>query len=253
MNHKRLEGRTALITGAGKGIGREIARLFAEEGADVCVNDLNTEQGTDSLAEQCRENYGVRAISVEADVSQVEMVLELVNRTLEEFDHIDILVNNAGIITQSRLENMSVEMWDEMIAVDLRSVFLCTRAVLPSMIARQFGRIINVASQLGQKGGVELTHYSAAKAGVIGFTKALALEVGEYGITANCIAPGPIDTDLMADLSEEWKAEKRRELPISRFGKVEEVAPTAVMLAAEPDGNIYTGQTLGPNSGDVML
>lgn len=253
MDHKRLEGRTALITGAGKGIGREIARLFAEEGADVCVNDLNTEQGANSLAEQCRENYGVRAIAVQADVSKVEQVQKLVQAALDEFHHIDTLVNNAGIITQSRLENMSPEMWDEMIAVDLRSVFLCTRFLLPSMIERRFGRIINVASQLGQKGGVELTHYSAAKAGVIGFTKALAREVGEYGITANCIAPGPIDTALMADLSEEWKAEKRRELPIPRFGKVEEVAPTAVMLAAEPDGNIYTGQTLGPNSGDVMF
>lgn len=253
MNHKRLEGSTALITGAGKGIGREIARLFAEEGADVCVNELDTEQGTDSFAEQCRESYGVRAISVEADVSQAEMVQELVDHTLDEFGQIDILVNNAGIITQSRLENMSLEMWDEMIAVDLRSVFLCTRVVLPSMIERRFGRIINIASQLGQKGGVGLTHYSAAKAGVIGFTKSLALEVGEYGITANCIAPGPIETALIADLSEEWKTEKRKELPIPRFGKVEEVAPTAVMLAAEPDGNIYTGQTLGPNSGDVMI
>jgi 3-oxoacyl-[acyl-carrier protein] reductase len=252
VDHKRLEGRTALITGADKGIGREIARLFAEEGAEVCINDLRIQDGAESLTEQCRD-YGVRAIAVQADVSKVEEVQKLVQAALDEFHHIDILVNNAGIITQSRLENMSVEMWDEMIAVDLRSVFLCTRFVLPSMIERRFGRIINVASQLGQKGGVELTHYSAAKAGVIGLTKALAREVGEYGITANCIAPGPIDTALMADLSEEWKAEKRRELPIPRFGKVEEVAPTAVMLAAEPDGNIYTGQTLGPNSGDVML
>lgn len=252
MDHKRLEGRTALITGADKGIGREIARLFAEEGAEVCINDLRIQDGAESLTEQCRD-YGVRAIAVQADVSKVEEVQKLVQAALDEFHHIDILVNNAGIITQSRLENMSVEMWDEMIAVDLRSVFLCTRFVLPSMIERRSGRIINVASQLGQKGGVELTHYSAAKAGVIGLTKALAREVGEYGITANCIAPGPIDTALMADLSEEWKAEKRRELPIPRFGKVEEVAPTAVMLAAEPDGNIYTGQTLGPNSGDVML
>lgn len=217
------------------------------------VRQLSFERQEAASCGRWRSIRYLRAISVEADVSRATTVQELVDRTLEEFGQIDILVNNADIITQSRLENMPIEMWDEMIAVDLRSVFLCTRVVLPSMIERQFGRIINIASQLGQKGGVGLTHYSAAKAGVIGFTKSLALEVGEYGITANCIAPGPIETALMADLSEEWKTEKRKELPIPRFGKVEEVAPTAVMLAAEPDGNIYTGQTLGPNSGDVMI
>jgi 3-oxoacyl-[acyl-carrier protein] reductase len=121
------------------------------------------------------------------------------------------------------------------------------------MLDRGFGRIINVASQLGQKGGAGLTHYSAAKAGVIGLSKALALEVGQRGVTVNCIAPGPIDTALVAGISEEWKAAKRAELPLGRFGRPQEVAPTAVLLAASPDGDLYTGQTLGPNSGDVML
>jgi 3-oxoacyl-[acyl-carrier protein] reductase len=140
-----------------------------------------------------------------------------------------------------------------MISSDLRSVFLCTRFVLPSMLERGFGRIINITSQLGQKGAEELAHYSAAKAGAIGFTKALAREVSDRGVTVNSIAPGPIETDMVVGISEEWKQQKKAELPLGRFGTVEEVVPTAVLLASDPDGNIYTGQTLGPNSGDVML
>jgi 3-oxoacyl-[acyl-carrier protein] reductase len=145
-----------------------------------------------------------------------------------------------------------VEMWDEMIRVDLRSVFLCTRAVLPGMLEREWGRVISIASQLGIKGASALAHYCAAKAGVIGFTKSLAQEVAGRGVLVNAIAPGPIETPILDGLSEEWKAAKRAELPLGRFGVPEEVAPTAVLLAAEPDSNLYVGQVLGPNSGDVM-
>jgi 3-oxoacyl-[acyl-carrier protein] reductase len=249
---EKLEGRTAVITGASRGIGREITRLFAESGADVCINYLRAREAAESLAEECRA-YGRRAMVVQADVSQVESARQLIESATREFGKIDILVNNAGVLTQALVRDMTVETWDAMIASDLRSVFLCTRFALPGMIERRYGRIINVASQLGQKGAVELAHYSAAKAGVVGFTKALAREVGEFGITANCLAPGPIDTDMVAGISESWKDMKRKELPIPRFGTVEEVAPAALLLAAEPDGNIFTGQTLGPNSGDVML
>lgn len=148
---------------------------------------------------------------------------------------------------------MTEETWDNMINVDLKSAFLTTRAVVNQMIQQQPGRIINIASQIGQKGGYELSHYAAAKAGVIAFTKSISIELGKYGITANCIAPGPIETKLVAAIDENWKKQKQSELALPRFGQVYEVAPTAAFLAAEPDGNIYTGQTLGPNSGDVML
>ncbi|MCL5943111.1 MAG: 3-oxoacyl-ACP reductase FabG [Actinobacteria bacterium] len=252
MSQGKLSGRVALVTGASRGIGREIARLFAEQGANLCINYARSQEAAESIAEQCR-SYGRRVLIVQADVSQEDGARRLVESTVSEFGRIDILVNNAGILTQSLVKDMTVEMWDEMITSDLRSVFLCTRNALPSMIEQRFGRIINVASQLGQKGAPELAHYSAAKAGVIGFTKALAREVGEYGITVNCIAPGPIETDMVARITESWKEMKRSELPLLRFGTVDEVAPTALLLAAEPDGNIYTGQTLGPNSGDVML
>lgn len=247
----KLAGKSAIVTGASRGIGREIARRFAEEGCDLCVNYLESQAAAESLARECRSR-GVRAIVAQADVGEAEPARRLVQTALDEFGRVDILVNNAGVLTQSLVEDMPVEMWDEMIMSDLRSVFLCTRFVLPSMLEQGRGRIINVASQLGQKGGVELAHYSAAKSGVIGFTKALAREVGARGVTANCIAPGPIETDMVDGISEEWKQRKRAELPIPRFGLVSEVAGSAVLLASDPDGNIYTGQTLGPNCGDVM-
>jgi len=251
MEQKKLAGKTALVTGASRGIGREIARLFAQEGADVCLNYLKSKEAAEVIVETC-QGYGVRAAAVQADVSQEGPARNLVETALSELGPIDILVNNAGVNLQSKVEDMPVEMWDAMIASDLRSVFLCTRFALPSMIERRYGRIISIASQLALKGAVEMAHYCAAKAGVIGFTKSLAREVGGFGITANCIAPGPIETDMVAGLSEEWKEMKRGELPLPRFGRVEEVAPTALLLAADPDGAIYTGQVLGPNSGDVM-
>ena len=247
----KLTGQSTIVTGASRGIGREIARRFAEEGSDVCINCLHSYEAAEALAIECR-GYGVRALVVQADVGQVEPALRLVQTALDEFGRIDVLVNNAGMLTQCRVEDMTVEMWDEMIVSDLRSVFLCTRYTLPSMLERGQGRIINIASQLGQKGGAELAHYSAAKAGIIGFTKALAREVSGRGVTANCIAPGPIETDMVDEISEEWKAWKQSELPLPRFGLVSEVAGSAIFLASEPDGNIYTGQTLGPNCGYVM-
>jgi 3-oxoacyl-[acyl-carrier protein] reductase len=161
-------------------------------------------------------------------------------------------VNNAGMLTQARCTDLTTAMWDDMMRVDLRSVFLCTRRALPSMTAQRWGRVINVASQLGIKGGAELSHYSAAKAGVIGFTKSLALEVAPDNVLVNAIAPGPIETPLVDGISAAWKQAKSAELPLRRFGLAGEVAPTALLLASDPGGNLFVGQTLGPNSGDVM-
>lgn len=249
----KLKGKTALITGGASGIGAEIVRLFAQEGADIAINYHNRASQAELLAEECRK-YGGRIITVKADVSEPEPVQALVEQVLQEFGKIDILVCSTGINRQSRFIDMAVEDWDEMVKVSLRGVFLCDRFVLPHMLKRGSGRIINVTSQLGQIGGVNCAHYCAAKAGIIGLTKSLAREVGHTGITVNCIAPGPIETDFFFNgTTEEWRAEKLASLPLGRFGLAREVAPAALLLASDPDGNIFTGQTLGPNSGDVML
>ena len=249
----RLEGKVAIITGATQGIGKEIALAYAREGAHLILNTFRlTEQEQESYKSEFNA-YDQRTIIIDGDITNQETINSLTNTALEEFGKIDILVNNAGILTQVLIQEMTEEIWDEMINLDLKSVFLTTRSVVNQMIKQNSGRIINIASQIGQKGGYKLSHYAAAKAGVIGFTKSIAIELGRYGITANCIAPGPIETELVAGIDEDWKKNKKSELAIPRFGQTYEVAPTAVFLAADPDGNIYTGQTLGPNSGDVMI
>ncbi|MEB3101776.1 SDR family NAD(P)-dependent oxidoreductase [Ferviditalea candida] len=249
----KLKGRTAIVTGAGQGMGEAIAIAYAKEGADLSLNIYGQSQAKLKALTDELSSYGGKVIVTEGDITKTEVVRSLIESTVCTFGRIDILVNNAGILTQSLIQDMSIEMWDRMLEVDLKSVFLTTRLAVPYMIEQRWGRIINMASQLGQKGGIELSHYAAAKAGVIGFTKSVALELGQYGITANCIAPGPIETQMVADIDENWKAWKKSQLAIPRFGRVEEVAPTAVLLASDPDGNLYTGQTLGPNSGDVMF
>jgi 3-oxoacyl-[acyl-carrier protein] reductase len=246
-----LAGRSAVVTGAARGIGAAIAVAFAAEGARLCLVDRAEGDGLRETADRC-SGLGSEVTTVRADVSLEQDVAAAVEHALERFGSVAVLVNNAAILTNCRVAQMPAAMFDETIAVDLRSVFLCCRAVLPSMTAAGYGRIINIASQLALKGGPGLAHYSAAKAGVIGFTRALAREVADDGITVNCIAPGPIDTALAGDLAPEQVEATRLSLPLRRIGVPEEVAPTAVLLASEPGGNLYTGQTLGPNSGDVM-
>jgi len=246
----RLVGKKALVTGGGRGIGRAIALAFAREGADVAVLDLRPE-----LAEKTAKdiaNFDVKSFSVVADVSDEAAVKSAISATESALGQIDILVNNAGIDTTSRLVDMPTEMWDEMIRVNLRSVFLCTRAVMPGMLQRQWGRIINISSQLAHKGAAEMAHYVAAKAGVLGFTRSLAYEVARSGITVNAICPGPIDTELFRNIPEAWRKNKLAELPIGRAGTVDEIAPTAVLLASD-EGSYYLGASLNPNGGDVMI
>jgi 3-oxoacyl-[acyl-carrier protein] reductase len=246
----QLEQKRAVITGAASGIGLAIASLFAREGARLVLTDRHADNLQNAVA-ACRER-GAECIGVVADVGQVAGAQSGVDACVEQFGGIDILVNNAGMLSQARCTDISLAMWDEMMAVDLRSVFLASQRALPWMLAQKWGRIINVASQLGIKGGAELCHYAAAKAGVIGFTKSLALEVSAQNVLVNAIAPGPIETPLIEGLNSEWKKAKAAELPLGRFGRAEEIAPVALLLASEPGGNLFVGQTLGPNSGDVM-
>ena len=247
-----LAGRTALVTGAASGIGAAVALALAHAGARVCLVDRATGPALEEVRARCAA-YGGEAVAVQADVSDEAQVARMFDEARERLGSPDTVVNNAGILTEVRVADMATAVFDEMVAVNLRSVFLCSRAALPPMLETGFGRIINVASQIGQRGGAGLAHYAAAKAGVIGFTRSLARELGSTGVTANCIAPGPVNTPLGGTLSDDWTATLHAGLPLGRSGEPYEVAPTAVLLASVPGGNLYTGQTLGPNSGDVML
>lgn len=166
---------------------------------------------------------------------------------------LDVLVDCAGILTESPLAEMELATWRQTLDADLTSVFLTCRAFLPTMVEAGHGRIVNVSSQLGQKGAANMTHCAAAKAGVIGFSRALAREVSRQGVLVNVIAPGPVVTGLIDTLGDDWRRRTEAELPLGRLGEPDEVAPTAVLLASVPGGNLYTGQTLGPDSGDVMF
>lgn len=244
----KLDGKVAIVTGAASGIGRGIAEAFGEEGALVAVADLN-EAGAQTVANGIAS--AGRAIAVPVDVTDEMLVAQMVERTLAELGGIDILVNNAGIDTVSTLVDMPVEMWRQMIEVNLTSLFLVTKAVLPTMIAQKSGRIINLGSQLGLEGTDRMAHYCAAKAGVHGFTKALAYELAPHNININAIAPGPIDTPLLRTIPQDWLDAKRASIPLARFGRVEEITPTAVLLASA-GGSYYTGATLNVSGGDVM-
>ena len=235
----RLDGRTAFISGGTRGIGAAIADLFTEAGANVVVAGLRAVEG--------------RHRSVAFDVTDDDAVASGVAEARALLGgRIDILVNSAGILSEASVLEMTPKMWTQTLAVDLTGVFFVCRHVLAGMVERRWGRIINIASQLGIKGAPSMSHYVAAKAGVIGFTKSLALEVAEHNVLVNAIAPGPIETAMVEGVTDEWKKAKMRELPLGRFGLAEEVAPSALLLASDPGGNLFVGQTLGPNSGDVM-
>jgi 3-oxoacyl-[acyl-carrier protein] reductase len=242
---KILDGRRALVTGAASGIGHAIAAAFVEAGAVVTAADRDPEVMGLAAA------MGARRAHV-LDVTMESAVDAVVSDIVENDGGLDILVCSHGILTQSPAADMSTERWQETLDVDLTGVFLLNRAALRPMLLQRSGRIINIASQLAIKGGVSLAHYAAAKAGVIALTKSIALETADQGVLANAIAPGPIDTRMVAGIDEEWKRDKRAELPLGRFGTPDEIAPTAVLLASDPGGNLYVGQVLGPNSGDVM-
>jgi 3-oxoacyl-[acyl-carrier protein] reductase len=244
-----LDGRVSIVTGAARGIGRAIAAAFVGEGAAVVVADRDVDAAHAVAAELAA--CGASTAGVGVDVTDALAVERMVAAAIERFGSLHIIVNNAGICSVSQVVDMPVEQWREVIDTDLTGVFLCSKAALPPMIEQRWGRIINIGSQLALKGTDTMAHYCAAKAGVHGFTRALAYEVAAYNITVNVIAPGPIETDMLAADPPEWLERKRAELPLGRFGHVEEVAPTAVLLASD-GGSYYTGSTLNVSGGDVM-
>jgi 3-oxoacyl-[acyl-carrier protein] reductase len=241
---------SAIVTGAGSGIGRAIAVKLSSIGYAVLVNDLAPERAEQVVAE-IHAKGGIAAASA-GDVSSETDAAMIHADAVSAHGEVELLVNNAGFVHQALFENLKVADFDRMFAVHVRGSFLMTKAVLPAMLSTGHGVIVNVASQLGQIGGIELAHYSAAKAAIIGMTKSLAREVSSRGVRVNAVAPGPINTPLVLALSDDWRERKKSELPLGRFGEPEEVAETVAFLAS-PAASLFVGQTLGPNSGDVML
>ncbi|MBY3141728.1 SDR family oxidoreductase [Rhizobium laguerreae] len=241
---------SAIVTGAGSGIGRAIAIRLSQDGYAILVNDLHLDRAQ-TVADEIAAAGG-KAVAIAGDVSSETDTANVYKAAVSAFGHPHLLVNCAGIVHQALFENLEVADFDRMFAIHVRGTFLMTKLALPSMLAVGDGVIINVASQLGQIGGIELVHYAGAKAAIIGMTKSLAREVSNRGVRVNAVAPGPINTPLVRELSQEWRVRKAAELPLGRFGEPEEVAATVSFLAS-PAASLFVGQTLGPNSGDVML
>lgn len=251
MKIGKLEDRIAIVTGAASGIGAGIAAAFAAEGAELALVDKVPESSAHAVLDEIG-SCGKEPFFYRCDVSNEVQVEAMTRAVLDHFGRVDILVNNAGIFTESSVAQMPIADWDRVIGVNLRGTFLCTRFVLDHMLERGSGRIVNIASQLGQIGGADVAHYAASKGGVIAFTKSLAREVSTKGVLVNAIAPGPIRTPMLDNETDEWRNRKLGELPIGRFGEVSEVTPTAVLLASDA-GSYYVGQTLCPNGGDAMV
>jgi NAD(P)-dependent dehydrogenase (short-subunit alcohol dehydrogenase family) len=247
---KRLEQRTALVTGAGQGIGRAIARGFAREGASIVIADLNEESARTVKNEI--EAGGGRALAIRTDVSNEISVQAMAKESLAEFGKIDILVNNAGIFPTSSVEEMSEEDWDRVIGTNLVGAFLCAKAVVPKFLEQGSGRIISLTSGRAFQGAKNGAHYAASKAGIIGFSKSLALELASHGITVNVICPGITDTAQPRghQTEEEMYAQGQR-IPLGRIGQPEDLVGPAVFLASGAAAFV-TGQTILVNGGSIM-
>ena len=247
MNPMSLQGRRALVTGAATGIGRATALMLAQAGAHVVVNHLRQAEAAQAVV-QAIEAAGGQATAIEADVS----VAGDVERLVAQAGEVHILVNNAGIIQEKPFLDTTEADWDRMLGIDLKSVFLTSRAVLPGMVARGSGVIVNLASDLGILGRENYAPYCAAKAGVIGLTRSLAREFAPHGIRVNAIAPGPVNTAMVSleHMSAEWM-EKELAIPQHRVAEPEEIAATALFLASDLS-RFYCGQVLGPNGGSAM-
>ena len=241
-----LSEKVAIVTGAGRGIGRAIALKLAEEGATVVVSDILAKEA-EAVAGEIKAAGG-KSLAVMADVSLAADVARLVEETIKACGRVDILVNNAGIARDKLLLRMSEEDWDRVIDVDLKSVFLCTKAVLRPMVKQRRGRIISLSSIAGITGNKGQANYASAKAGIIGFTRTVAREVGSHGVTANAVAPGFIETDMTGQMKEDWRQEIKRNIPLGRFGTPRDVAGAVAFLASDEAGYI-TGQVLGVDGG----
>jgi 3-oxoacyl-[acyl-carrier protein] reductase len=246
----QLDDQICVITGGSHGIGEAIARGFAAEGAIVAITYRPGEAEPDALVHDLTAR-GRLALAVSMEAGDPASISGAFTRITESLGVPDVLVANAGYAELEPVVDLTIEQFDRMIDVHLRGTFLCVQAVLPGMIDRGSGRIITIGSQIAYIGAVNLAHYTAAKAGIIGFTRSLAREAIRHGVHVNCIAPGAVSTGILPSTPEE-DAELLAQIPIGRFGRVNEIVPTALLLAT-PGGDFYVGQVLSPNGGEVML
>ncbi len=252
----RFKGKVAMVTGGGAGIGRGIVLALAREGADVAVLDINRDAALKTAKEA--EALGISALAVEADVASLASVNGAVERVLGQFGKIDVLVNNAGISPKRQgvkvpVVEMDPAEWERVIAVNLSGAFLCSRAVLPGMMERKYGKIINMASVAGKTGGFAGgAHYASSKAGIIGLTKAVALESAKYGINVNAVMPSRIRTDMGFSIPEAKLQERLAQIPLGRLGTADDVAEAILFLACDQTSSWITGATLNVSGGALM-
>ena len=245
-----MGNKVALVTGGSGGIGSAIAIKLSEKGFNIAITYLSNEKAAKEVVEEVEKN-NVKALAIKADVSKekdVEKIMEIINN---EFKTIDVLVNNAGITRDNLLLRMKTEDWDKVIDTNLRSVYLCTKAVVRNMMKKKYGKIINITSVVGISGNAGQSNYSASKAGVIGFTKSVAKELGSRGINVNAVAPGFIDTDMTSVLSEDIKDEMLKSIPLNRIGKPQDIANLVAFLSSD-EADYITGQVIHVDGGMLI-
>ena len=242
--------RVSLITGGSRGIGKAIALQLASQGVQVAVNYISNQEAADEVVKLI-EKQGASAVAVQGDVTKRAEVERIFTTTAETLGPVEILVNNAGIISDSLLMRMSDEDWDSVIDLDLRSIFLCTREAIRTMLRNKWGRIINIGSVVGLRGNSGQANYAAAKAGMVGFTQSIAKEVASRNITVNCVAPGYVETDIVEDLPVDLKQSIMDRVPVGRFGYPEEIAGMVGFLASEA-ASYVTGQAIAVDGGLVI-
>lgn len=245
-----LKGKTALITGGSRGIGRAIAIELSKQGANVVITYINNEVNAKEVIAEV-EKSNVRGLAIKADVSNEKDINDMIEIVNNEFEYVDILVNNAGITKDNLLLRMKLEEWDDVISTNLRGAYLCTKAVARGMLKKKSGKIVNIASVVGISGNAGQGNYSASKAGIIGFTKSIAKELGSRGINVNAVAPGFVETDMTNILNDKIKDEMINGIPLKRAGKPEDIANVVAFLCSEKSDYI-TGQVINVDGGMLM-
>lgn len=244
-----LSGRSGVVTGGGRGIGRAISLMLGENGANVAVGYSAGAEAAEAVVDELKA-LGVEALAIRGNVARPDEVKEAIKSAADQFGRLDFLVNNAGITRDRSLARMTHDDWNAVIDVNLHSIFNVTSEVLPYMLEQGYGRVVNISSVVGQMGNFGQANYATAKAGMIGFTKSVALELARKGITVNCVAPGFIETDMVAAMRQEAKDKVVARIPLGRFGRPEEIAQSVLALIAY--GDYVTGQVVAVNGGLYM-